>query len=40
MAGPRVGDLMELVVWNPDINDGVRVNVAPLQRLGLLAGRC
>jgi len=23
--------------WDPDINDGVRVNVAPLQRLGLLA---
>lgn len=23
--------------WNPDINDGVRVNIAPLQRLGLLA---
>jgi hypothetical protein len=26
------------VGWNPDINDGVRVNVAPVQRLGLLAG--
>lgn len=25
------------VGWNPDINDGVRVNIAPLQRLGLLA---
>jgi len=23
--------------WDPDINDGVRVNIAPLQRLGLLA---
>lgn len=26
------------VGWDPDINDGVRVNVAPVQRLGLLAG--
>ena len=25
------------VGWDPDINDGVRVNIAPLQRLGLLA---
>jgi hypothetical protein len=25
------------VGWNPDINDGVRVNIAPVQRLGLLA---
>ena len=24
------------VGWDPDINDGVRVNIAPLQRLGLL----
>lgn len=23
--------------WDPDIDDGVRVNIAPLQRLGLLA---
>jgi len=23
--------------WDPDINDGVRVNIAPVQRLGLLA---
>ena len=23
--------------WQPDINDGVRVNIAPVQRLGLLA---
>ena len=25
------------VGWEPDINDGVRVNIAPVQRLGLLA---
>lgn len=25
------------VGWDPDINDGVRVNIAPVQRLGLLA---
>ena len=25
------------VGWQPDINDGVRVNIAPVQRLGLLA---
>lgn len=25
------------VGWDPDVNDGVRVNVAPVQRLGLLA---
>ncbi|MCK4306492.1 MAG: hypothetical protein KAY24_19780, partial [Candidatus Eisenbacteria sp.] len=24
--------------WDPDINDGVRVNIAPIQRLELLAG--
>ena len=23
--------------WRPDVNDGVRVNIAPLQRAGLLA---
>jgi hypothetical protein len=25
------------VGWDPDVNDGVRVNIAPVQRLGLLA---
>jgi len=27
------------VGWDPDINDGVRVNIAPVQRLGLLAAQ-
>ena len=25
------------MLYNPDINDGVRVNIAPLQKFGLLA---
>ena len=38
---PAPGTLEEFVrqesAWKPDINDGVRVNIAPLQRAGLLA---
>ena len=36
MLCPWKADQEQAVGWDPDINEGVRVNIAPVQRLGLL----
>ena len=40
---PKPSRFEELILqekmYNPDINDGVRVNIAPLQKYGLLASK-